>query len=99
MAKAANLRARTLDTAKACVTKDRQATHGKPENTFAAIAAIWSAQLSAVRGEEVTITAEEVAALLAGLKLARITQNPQHLDNWVDLAGYAACGAELAGAK
>jgi hypothetical protein len=32
---------------------------------------------------------------MALLKLARVRVNPGHVDNWLDLAGYAACGAEL----
>lgn len=30
------------------------------------------------------------------LKIARISENPQHMDSWCDLAGYAACGGEIA---
>ena len=36
-----------------------------------------------------------VAALLALLKIARIATGHGKSDNWVDLAGYAACGGEL----
>ena len=38
-----------------------------------------------------------MAIMMALLKIARISKNPQHMDNWVDLAGYAACGGEIAG--
>jgi hypothetical protein len=31
------------------------------------------------------------------LKVARIKSNPEHPDNWVDGAGYMACGGEIAG--
>jgi hypothetical protein len=34
--------------------------------------------------------------MMSLLKLARIRSNPGHSDNWIDLAGYAACGGELA---
>jgi hypothetical protein len=30
------------------------------------------------------------------LKAARAKSNPQHVDNYVDAAGYAACAAECA---
>lgn len=83
-------RATILDTAKQYVTHDRQATHGKPEDTFGLIAAYWSAHL------DVTITATDVAAMMALLKLARIKMNPKHIDSYVDLCGYAACAGELA---
>lgn len=72
------------------VTRDRAATHGQPENSFRMIAASWSAKLG------VTVTPEQVCLLLSDLKACRAWDNPAHADNWVDLAGYAACGGELA---
>jgi len=36
----------------------------------------------------------DVALMMALLKIARLKGNPIHGDSWVDLAGYAACGAE-----
>lgn len=84
-------RANILDTAKQAVTQDRQATHGKPEDTFGALAKVWSARL----GQEVTPA--QVCIMLVDLKTCRAWGNPCHADNWVDMAGYAACGGELAG--
>lgn len=71
------------------VNKDRQATHGRPEDSFTRIARLWSSYL------DFEIQPHDVAALMALLKLARIRENPTHDDNWIDLAGYAACGAEV----
>ena len=82
-------RASILDAAKQAVTQDRQATHGQPENTFGAIAAVWSARLG------MEITPAQVCILLVDLKTCRAWQNPAHSDSWVDVAGYAACGGEL----
>lgn len=79
-----------LEAATACVTVDRSATHGPAEQTFGRIAALWSAYLDA------PVAPADAAAMLALLKVARIRGNPAHCDNWIDLAGYAACGAELA---
>ena len=42
------------------------------------------------------VKAHDVAVMMALLKVARIKQNPQHIDNWVDGAGYFACGGEIA---
>lgn len=83
-------RADILDTARKAVTADRDATHGAPENTFGRIAAVWSARLG------IEITAAQVCILLVDLKTCRAWGNPKHDDNWVDMAGYAACGGELA---
>lgn len=84
-------RAEILDAAKACVTVDRAATHGRPEDTFGLIAKLWSARL----GRE--ITPAHVTIMMIDLKTARAWGNPRHVDNWTDAAGYAACGGELAG--
>jgi hypothetical protein len=44
----------------------------------------------------ITSASTDVAVMLALLKVARIKQNPNHTDNWIDIAGYAACGGEIA---
>lgn len=85
-------RADILENAKQCVTVDRAATHGDAEKTFGRIASIWSARLG------VTITEAQVCILLVDLKTCRAWGNPAHADNWVDIAGYAACGGELSDA-
>lgn len=84
-------RALILDQARSAVTKDRAATHGALESSFGQIAAIWSVRLG------VTLTPAQVAIMMVDLKTVRGWGNPSHLDNWVDIAGYAACGGELAG--
>jgi hypothetical protein len=85
-------RAAILEAACQAVTVDRAATHGAVENTFGKIAALWSARLG------VSITPAQVCILLVDLKTARAWGNPAHADNWVDIAGYAACGGELSNA-
>lgn len=82
-------RAEILEVARQAVTKDRAATHGDLEDNFSAIAQIWSVRLGR------TITSEQVAIMLVDLKTVRAWGNPTHEDNWVDIAGYAACGGEL----
>jgi len=79
-----------LDAAAEAVLKNRQELYGPPEDGFAGIAAIWSVLLGR------KVASYEVALCLAALKLVRATNSPAHVDNWADLAGYAACGAELA---
>lgn len=86
-------RADILSTAAEYVTKDRAATHGNVEDNFARIASLWSSYL----GEE--IGTADVSAMMILLKIARIQGNPSHDDNWIDIAGYAACGGEIAGGK
>ena len=85
-------RAKVLDTAKGYVTKDRASEHGDMEDNFQRIAAYWNAHLGLVD----FIKTEDVAAMMALLKIARIHSNPTHMDNWVDACGYLACGGEVA---
>jgi len=40
----------------------------------------------------------DVAVMMSLLKISRIAESPSTGDHWVDLAGYAACGAEVVGA-
>lgn len=86
-------RAEILDTAKRIVTEDRNTSYGEPENSFGRIAAYWSSHL------DMTVTPEDVTVMLTLLKLARVKNNPAHLDNWIDGAGYLACGGELASGR
>ena len=85
-----------LDAAKKCVSGDREQDYGNPENNFRTIANLWSDYLYA-KGCPVDIEPKDVAAMLALLKVARIASGNAKTDNWIDLAGYAACGAELEG--
>lgn len=81
-----------LDAAEKCVCHDRQDTHGKPEDSFGAIADLWTAYLDIGR----EITPVDVAQMMILLKIGRAKGNPKHTDNWVDMAGYAACAGEIA---
>lgn len=83
-------RADILDKAKEYVTKDRNATHGEPEDTFGVIAGLWSAYLGA------EVSPADVCNLMVLLKVARAKANPMNDDSFVDIAGYAACGADVA---
>ena len=86
-------RHRVLSEAEKCVCGEREQDYGEPEDSFKKIGTFWTAYLNYA----VKIDAEDVAAMMALLKIARISENPQHMDSWVDLAGYAACGGEIAG--
>ncbi len=80
-----------LDEASAAITGAREDTYGGPEQSFLTIAKFWTAYLDHF------VEPQDVAAMLALMKLARLKHSEgQHRDSWVDLAGYAACGAECA---
>lgn len=82
-------RSEILETAKRCVCGDREQDYGSPESNFERIAEFWSTYSG------YPFTAKDVAAMLALLKIARISSGHAKADNWVDLAGYAACGGEI----
>lgn len=88
-----SIRSEILQTALQAVTVDRAATHGRAEDTFGLLAQLWSAYLG------IPVTAVDAALMLGLLKIARARGNPGHGDNFVDLAGYAACAGELAGGE
>ena len=71
------------------VCKDRDAQYGHPENNFKLIADLWSIWLSS------QVTAHDVAMMMALLKIARIKTGKPKEDNYIDLAGYTACGCEI----
>ena len=75
---------------------DRGLNYGKPEDNFARIAELWTALITTKGAARGPITPAEVAMMLALVKVARLANDPAHKDSWVDLAGYAACGGEVA---
>ena len=76
------------------VNGDRQDDYGTPEQNFERIALLWTCYLGERRLRD-EITPVDVAAMMALLKIARIASGHGKKDNWIDLAGYAACGGEL----
>ena len=78
-----------LDTAAQCVTTDREEQYGSPEDNFALIGAYWTIYT----GRQ--ITAHDVGVMMSLLKIARIQSGQAKADNYVDLAGYAACAGEI----
>lgn len=76
-----------------CVSGEREEDYGSPEQNFKVIAMLWSVYLQ--RTPRSYISEVDVAAMLALLKIARIASGNAKSDNWIDLAGYAACGGEL----
>lgn len=83
-----------LDAAKATVA-DRGTAYGGVEDNFGRIARLWSAHLLNRTGTIFTFTPDDVAQMMVLLKVARLENQPNHLDSWTDIAGYAACGAEI----
>lgn len=92
-------RADILHAAEKCVCGQREQDYGTPEDNFKTIAELWEAYLNkaCTRGVNVRVEAKDVAMMMALLKIARIAAGGGKADSWIDLAGYAACGAECEG--
>lgn len=92
-------RADILHAAEKCVCGQREQDYGTPEDNFKTIAELWEAYLNkaCTRGVNVRVEAKDVAVMMALLKIARIAAGGGKADSWIDLAGYAACGAECEG--
>ena len=79
------------------IVAEREGQHGKPGDTFKAIAAAWSAYLAAVVGVPVMLREEDVTMMMVELKVHRFAGGQgTHMDTLLDIAGYAACAGELA---
>ena len=93
-------RADILHAAEKCVCGQRETDYGTPEDNFKTIAELWKTYLRRACVDEaggVYIDANDVAMMMALLKIARIAAGGGKADSWIDLAGYAACGAECEG--
>lgn len=87
-----------LETAAACVCGDREQDYGAPEHNFETIADLWEIYLKTKcvsPSSDICVMAEDVAMMMALLKIARIATGRAKSDSFIDLAGYAACGGEI----
>jgi hypothetical protein len=91
-------RAEILDAVKNTICNDRQDTYGNPEDAHATIACYWNEYLAGrvidVGGHD-AITAQDVAVMMALLKIARHTMNQNHSDSLHDAIGYLAIAMEI----
>lgn len=91
-------RVEILETAIVYTTKDRNTTHGEPEDNFRIIAVYWETYLRSIGklAEDMVITSVDVAAMMVLMKTSRLATSPNKADHWIDIAGYAACGGQCA---
>lgn len=95
-----------LDSASQCVCGDRDQQYGSPETSFSAIADLWGCylwrkhDLGQQKGNGKNfISSEDVAAMMVLFNMARVATGSYKADSWIDAAGYAACGGEIAGGR
>ena len=71
------------------IIKERKERYG---NNFPCIANLWITYLSRRLGKEVHITDEDVAIMMALMKVSRLAQSPTNEDSIVDLINYMWIG-------
>ena len=79
-----------LDTASKLINGDRAADYGDAKQMHQLIGDFWSSYLDL----EERLRPDEVAMMMALMKVARSTSSPK-FDTYVDLAGYAALAGEM----
>ena len=79
---------------------------GGVEDNFNRIAALWNAHIANRYSEKCgldtylpLLDASDIAMMMALMKIARLAHAPGHMDSWIDIAGYAACGGEIAATR
>lgn len=73
-----------LKTAHDIVHGDREKTYGDPGKNLRLIAQYWSTHTG------ITITETDVCIMMQLLKIARLRNDSEHDDSWIDIIGYAA---------
>lgn len=89
-------RQEALREAERIVCRDREATHGNPEDNFENIAWFWNAFLRARHGAKFALDALDVSQMMDLMKSARFCGNREHMDTLLDKLGYNACAYEIA---
>lgn len=84
-----------LSIAAATITGARQSDYGDKRQNFSQIAMIWQGILAPKIQPGQHITPEDVALCMMGVKMARLSKSPDHIDSQVDIAGYAGCFNQL----
>lgn len=87
------IREKVLKDATSIIMNDRNNVYGPPEVSFNSIAKFWNCWMVCTH-RDVTFDEEDVAIMLLLMKIARTSFSNKY-DNFVDMAGYAACAAEV----
>jgi hypothetical protein len=75
-------------------TGDREKTYGDPWRNLTDCAQLWEAYLNAKLNEDVKLVAEDVAHMMALVKMTRSFRGNYHDDNYLDAAVYMAIAGE-----
>lgn len=90
------IRAQILNEARDIICSDRNKQYDEPEDNFAVIGELWSQYLRRAKDADIDLDGYDVGMLMALFKIGRLETGTPKRDNFVDLAGYVACAAEIA---
>ena len=76
------------------INGQRQDAHGNPEDSFSVIALLWNTYLFHKK-ERYILDSEDVAVMMALMKIARITTGSAKSDSYIDCCGYIALAADM----
>lgn len=82
-------RKEALDAAEALVNGPRKDDYGPAQGHFDSVGRMWAEIIG------VPITGAQVILCVQALKMRRLAETQDHVDSWVDVAGYASLGAEV----
>lgn len=77
------------------INGERCEQYGKAEDSFELIAEYWTVYIENHSGYGISLNAHDVAMMMCLLKIARTHGVEKKKDNYVDICGYAALGADL----
>lgn len=83
-----------LETAIEITQGDRRRDYDHPTINHERIAKLWNAYIESRSNPSAPISAIDAAHMMILLKIARACKTPTR-DTYVDIAGYAKCGAEI----
>lgn len=76
------------------INGQRQDAHGNPEDSFDVIAKLWNIYI--FNENERLLNKEDVAVMMALMKIARITTGSAKSDSYIDCCGYIALASDMA---
>jgi len=77
------------------ISKDRNLSHGDAFQNHAEIAEFWNIFLDDKLKPSTAITSDEVATMMALLKISRSQRGRANVDDYVDASAYMAIAGEL----
>lgn len=85
-----------LKEAERLVLGDRDESYGHPMENFSAMADLYNVLFRRLLAPGQRFGPADIAAAMVAHKLSRRAHGSDRADNWVDIAGYASCGYEVA---